>query len=211
MSPYTLHVSRILSCTQHTDIRHTHTHTHTNTRARTQTHKHTHTHTHTYTHTQPNTASRAAREREKDRESEGERAGKEERESTFIQADTEQKHPCVGRLVRKGNSNSHCARPVHLSISMMKWIRTTRLSIKKSLSELSGFTQQGKSPFSKRGRYFWWWWKPLWEGYHERRRCSSDTHPESYITKYTSTRRLRKVCQDSGGGRALGNDLRATT
>ena len=25
----------------------------------------------------------------------------------------------------------------------------------------------------------------LWEGYHESRRCSRDTYPESYITKYT--------------------------
>jgi len=24
---------------------------------------------------------------------------------------------------------------------------------------------------------------PLWEGYHESRRCSRDTYPESYITK----------------------------
>jgi len=30
----------------------------------------------------------------------------------------------------------------------------------------------------------------LWEGYHESRRCSRDTHPEAYITKYTSIRRL---------------------
>ena len=30
----------------------------------------------------------------------------------------------------KGNSNSHGARPVHLIITMMKWIRTSRLSIK---------------------------------------------------------------------------------
>ena len=28
-----------------------------------------------------------------------------------------------------------------------------------------------------------------WEGYHESRRCSRDTYPESYITKYTSIRR----------------------
>jgi len=27
---------------------------------------------------------------------------------------------------------------------------------------------------------------PLWEGYHASRRCSRDTYPESYITKYTS-------------------------
>jgi len=33
----------------------------------------------------------------------------------------------------------------------------------------------------------------LWEGYHESRRCSRDTYPESYITKYTSIRRLTPV------------------
>ena len=38
------------------------------------------------------------------------------------------------RLHGKGNSNSHGARPVHLIITMMKWIRTSRLSIKNSLS-----------------------------------------------------------------------------
>ena len=34
------------------------------------------------------------------------------------------------RLPGKGNSNSHGARPVHLIITMIKWIRTSRLSIK---------------------------------------------------------------------------------
>ena len=38
------------------------------------------------------------------------------------------------RLPGKGISNSHGARPVHLIITMIKWIRTSRLSIKKSLS-----------------------------------------------------------------------------
>ena len=38
------------------------------------------------------------------------------------------------RLPGKGNSNSHGARPVHRIIMMIKWIRTSRLSIKKSLS-----------------------------------------------------------------------------
>ena len=33
----------------------------------------------------------------------------------------------------------------------------------------------------------------LWEGYRESRRCSRDTYPESYITKYTSTRRKHDV------------------
>ena len=35
---------------------------------------------------------------------------------------------------------------------------------------------------------------PLWEGYRESRRCSRDTYPESYITKYTSVRRIHDVC-----------------
>jgi len=38
------------------------------------------------------------------------------------------------RLPGNGNSNSHGARPVHLIISMIKWIRTSRLSGKNSLS-----------------------------------------------------------------------------
>ena len=38
------------------------------------------------------------------------------------------------RLPGKGNSNFHGARPVHQIITMIKWIRTSRLSIKNSLS-----------------------------------------------------------------------------
>jgi len=38
------------------------------------------------------------------------------------------------RLPGKGKSNSHGTRPVHLIITMIKWIRTSRLSIKNSLS-----------------------------------------------------------------------------
>ena len=38
------------------------------------------------------------------------------------------------RLPGKRDSNSHGARPVHLIITMIKWIRTSRLSIKNSLS-----------------------------------------------------------------------------
>ena len=37
----------------------------------------------------------------------------------------------------KGNSNSHGARPVHLIITMIKWIRTSRLSIKNSLASVA--------------------------------------------------------------------------
>jgi len=38
------------------------------------------------------------------------------------------------RLPGKSNSNSHGARPVHRIITMIQWIRTSRLSIKNSLS-----------------------------------------------------------------------------
>ena len=38
------------------------------------------------------------------------------------------------RVPGKGNSNSHGARPVHPIITMIKWIRTCRFSIKNSLS-----------------------------------------------------------------------------
>jgi len=38
------------------------------------------------------------------------------------------------RLPGKGDSNSHGARPVHLIITVLKWIQTSRLSIKISLS-----------------------------------------------------------------------------
>ena len=40
------------------------------------------------------------------------------------------------RLSEKRNSNSHDARPFHQIITMIKWIRTSKLSIKKSLSGL---------------------------------------------------------------------------
>ena len=46
------------------------------------------------------------------------------------------------RLPGKGNLNSHCARPVHLIITMIKWIRTSRLSIEESLSRVPGFRFQ---------------------------------------------------------------------
>jgi hypothetical protein len=38
------------------------------------------------------------------------------------------------RLACKGNSNSHDARPVHLIITMIQWIRTSSFSKKKFLS-----------------------------------------------------------------------------
>ena len=51
------------------------------------------------------------------------------------------------RLPGKENSNSRGARPVHLIITMIKWIQTSRLSIEKSLS-----VQVGVSETSKRFR-----------------------------------------------------------
>jgi hypothetical protein len=38
------------------------------------------------------------------------------------------------RLLGEGKLNSHSARLVHLIITMLEWIRTSRLSIRKSLS-----------------------------------------------------------------------------
>jgi hypothetical protein len=53
------------------------------------------------------------------------------------------------RLPGKGNLNPHGARPVHLIITMIKWIRTSRLSIKNSLSghpSVQGGCQVSKYP-----------------------------------------------------------------
>ena len=58
--------------------------------------------------------------------------------SRFLGSGVEHKNPHLryeeGRvtLPGKGNSNSHGARPVHLIITMLKWILTSRLSIKNS-------------------------------------------------------------------------------
>jgi len=43
-------------------------------------------------------------------------------------------HCCEVALPGKGDSNSHGAGPFHPTISMIKWIRIRRLSIKNSLS-----------------------------------------------------------------------------
>jgi len=47
----------------------------------------------------------------------------------------------------KDNLNSHGARPVHLIITMIKWIRTSRLSVKNSLSGSGG---DGRLAFADR-------------------------------------------------------------
>jgi len=58
------------------------------------------------------------------------------------------------RLPGKGNSNSHGARPVHLIITMSKWFRTSRLSIKNSLSlagDVVAENGDGNTPFPPLG------------------------------------------------------------
>jgi len=66
-------------------------------------------------------------------------SGREEAGSGLGGADGEGE-PARGQSSRarsgpgKGNSNAHGARPVHLIIMMIKWIWTSRLSIKNSLS-----------------------------------------------------------------------------
>jgi len=57
------------------------------------------------------------------------------------------------RLPGKGNSNYHGARPVHPIITMIKWIRTIRLSIKNSLSAGADGWAQVHSPQSGRVRF----------------------------------------------------------
>ena len=51
------------------------------------------------------------------------------------------------RLPKKRNSNFHGARPVHLIITMIKWIRTSRLSMKNFLSCLPFGVSQCKPYF----------------------------------------------------------------
>ena len=59
------------------------------------------------------------------------------------------------RLPEQGNASSHGARPVHLIIAMMKWIRTSRLSIKKSPSLiLARYPQKTLIPTSTYVRHF---------------------------------------------------------
>ena len=55
--------------------------------------------------------------------------------------------PCKvdARLPGKGNSTSHGARPVHQIISMIKWIWTSKLSIKHSLPGRQTGRQAGEA------------------------------------------------------------------
>ena len=48
--------------------------------------------------------------------------------------------PKVVARLEKGIQNSHGARPVHLIVTMIKWIRTSRLSMKNSRCHPTGPT-----------------------------------------------------------------------
>jgi len=56
------------------------------------------------------------------------------------------------RLHGKGNSNSQGARPVHLIITMIKWIRTIRLSLQNSLAS-AGASEDAAHLCSSLGRW----------------------------------------------------------
>jgi len=83
------------------------------------------------------------REKERQRESARERARARERQSLRLRGNplassifcasdafSSGSRQVTIRLPRKGNSNSHCARPVH----QIEWIRNSSLSIRNSLS-----------------------------------------------------------------------------
>ena len=57
------------------------------------------------------------------------------------------------RLPGKGNSKCHGARPVHLIITMIKWIRTSTLSINKSLSGGEGRTRSLRTGLWRKCRF----------------------------------------------------------
>ena len=96
------------------------------------------------------------------------------------------------RLPGKGSSNSHGARPVHLIITMIKWIRTSRLSIKNSLSQRAqGF---GLSTWSRRvptTRYGFC-------GSHMRLESGDDTFPAEGAQSPARTRKRDVLPQPFG-------------
>ena len=69
-------------------------------------------------------------------------------------------------LPGKENSNSHGARPVHQIISMIKWIRTSRFSLKNSLSTTCfGVLRTASKPqtsYMVRATCIYTVWKKLW-------------------------------------------------
>ena len=81
----------------------------------------------------------------------------------------------------KGHSNSHGARPVHLIITMIKWIRTSRLSINSSLSgeQVKAGTPLEHSPDGR-------WGEPGW-----------GVHPTPYTLNLW--RQVTRGCAPRGG------------
>jgi len=57
---------------------------------------------------------------------------KEEKKKTLVEDPADAAG--AASLPGKGNSHSHGARPVHLIITVIQWIRTSRLALKNSLS-----------------------------------------------------------------------------
>ena len=90
------------------------------------------------------------------------------------------------RLPGKENSNSHCARPVHLIITMIKWIRTSRLSITSDWRPASTrWTHRSPEKWGGRGslpRFRPWSHFPLWEATRQKRRKSGGKSPTAHTT-----------------------------
>jgi len=82
------------------------------------------------------------------------------------------------------SSNSHGARPVRLIITMMQWIRTSRLSIKNSLSLGRGDRGARTSGRSHAATGYPWW------------RCMQDHHPHQ-ATKHARVRGCRATPRSS--------------
>jgi len=82
---------------------------------------------------------------------ESKRANKVTRPATVVTASRNVTGPTRKvdvRLPGKGDSNSHGARPVRLIITMINWIRTSRLSIKNALSNGSRNGNAGRGEAS---------------------------------------------------------------
>jgi len=73
----------------------------------------------------------------------------------------------------KGSSNSHGARPVHLIITMMKWIRTSRLSMKNSLSHVmhADCARMNSPPSLRWSNQAWCLWTVALQACDGRRSC----------------------------------------
>jgi hypothetical protein len=89
------------------------------------------------------------------------------------------------RLPGKGNSNSHGARPVHQTISMMKWIRTRNV-VKKNC--LSAPTARYTSFIS---------WKVFCIRFSKGK---SPTKPSTYCLLFLVLSLGQGCCQSEGGG-----------